>query len=316
MIHYSLDANLSENKNKQAVKTENQIELIDEEENEDTKNLIKSLEYCLEAKLISIDFVSSIFNYFIKDEESNEEDEYESWDEGDEVEEVDGNNNIEMDVEMDKEKLAITNLQDSPKDLNDLKQITVDLNLMGLLVKTISQDDENIFQESDRIEHIYNSVKLIRNEALKTYLLIIESFYLNKSNSDLNANNNQIDIENLFVLLNLLIQKSPEDLEFLLASGSVETKRNESIIKFIEIIYDLFIYFNDSKRNLLSLEHKMVLLNLIKDILLKFKVEIVDLCVRLGKIVSLIAIKERDTNLIEGKEVVQVRYFKIYNIAK
>lgn len=202
-----------------------------------------------------------------------------------------------MDIEIDQND---TNCQH----LNELKSIINQLKIMDLLIKTISKDDENILQDTDRIEHIYKSVKLIKYEALKTYLLLIDTLYLNKQSVTLNLDSS-MDTENLFVLLELLAKKSVQDLESLFSNDL--NQKDEIIVKFIEVIYNLFVYFNESKKIVLSYEQKFKIASLIKEILLKFKVEVTELCVRLGKILTMIAIKERDTNLTNGNELIQVQ---------
>lgn len=215
---------------------------------------------------------------------------------------MDENNNaVGMDIEMDKN-------MPNKKHLNDLKTILTELKIMDLLVKTISNDNENIFQE---IDHIYKSVKLIRFESLKAYLLIIDILYLNIESDSLSLDSS-IDIQNIFVLLELLAKKSLQDLDSLFSNDS--NQKHETIVKFIEVIYNLFVYFNESKQKILSYEHKVIIANLIKEILIKFKVEITELCVRLGKILTIIAINEKNSNLLNGKELIQVYHTDQKNI--
>lgn len=297
LIQYSLNLNLNESNIKngnrpiQELMGDIECQNNDEESDEDTKAIIKSLEQSIESKILSIDLVTTISSYFMNEEVSQAtEEDYESWDDDD----MDDNNNNQCEADMELTETHGSKVID-PVYVTELKQIVSDFNLMSLLVKTIGNDDENILQETDRIEHIYNSVKLIRNEALKTYLLIIENFYLNNS-----KDSNTIDVENLFNLLNLLAKKSAQDLEFLLGSE----KKNESILKFVEVIYDLFVYFNNN--SVLTHEHKLTIVNLVKDILLKFKTNVVDLCVRLARIIGLIAIKERDLNMKNGADLLQI----------
>ncbi|CAF0707124.1 unnamed protein product [Brachionus calyciflorus] len=294
MIQFSLDLNLNQNLNQE---TENLFKNTNSDADNETKTVIKSLEKSSESKILSLDILSTILNHFIQD--NSEEEEYESWDECSD-DGMDDNNNVksEMDVEIDKTN---QNDQVETQHISELKEIVKSLRLMDLLVKTISKDNENILQENDRIEHIYNSVKLIRNEALKTYLLLIETFYLNKKLENLELHSD-IDISSLFTLLELLGTKSVEDLEMILLPSS--NKKDESIVKFVEIIYDLFVYFNQS--NVLTYEHKVSIVNLIKDILLKFKFDIIELSVRLARILGLISIKERDSNLSAGKDLLQL----------
>ncbi|RNA14633.1 hypothetical protein BpHYR1_029984 [Brachionus plicatilis] len=292
LVALALDFNLNENLNSA---TQNPCKANDSDALNETKKIIKSLEKSSESKILALDALTNLINCFVKDNGQDDED-YESWDDCSD-DEMDENNNLTgMDIEMDKN-------ESTDQNLNELRLIMTSLKIMNLLVKTISKDNENFLQETDRIEHIHKSVKLIRYEALKTYLLLIDTLYLSKESESLNLDSS-IDIENLFVLLELLAKKSIQELESLLSNDL--NQKDEITIKFIEVIYNLFVYFNESKQKVLEYEHKLSIANLVKEILIKFKVENSELCVRLAKILTMIAINERNTNLINGKELIQI----------
>lgn len=201
-----------------------------------------------------------------------------------------------MEIEIDKN---VSNRQY----LNELKAILTEFKIVDLLVKTISNDSEKIFQE---VDHIDKSFRLIRFESLKVYLLMIDILYLNIESNSLTLDSS-IDVQNIFVLLEILAKKSPQELESLFVNDS--NQKHESIIKFVEVIYNLFVYFDESKQKVLFYEHKVNIANIIKAILINFKVEIAELCIRFGKILTMIAINERNTNLANGKELIQVNFF-------
>lgn len=204
-----------------------------------------------------------------------------------------------------------------PSEIADLVATLNHFHILSLLVKTIHNDDENSYQDADRIEHVYNSVKLIRNESLRAYLQLVENFYLSCDDDSVDkkaVDNAQIDhqlMDHLLVFMNLIAHKSLEDLELLVPSAddaestSVDRK-NESVLKLAELVFDLFSYFDSSKKFNLSVEQAATLVDLIKKILLKFAVSVLELCVRFSRILGLIAIRMRNTNLEAGKSVIKV----------
>ena len=214
-----------------------------------------------------------------------------------------------MDVEMDDEKSSSSKLADDSS-LKDLLKLINEHKLLSLLVKTIVKDDENSFQETDRIEHVYNSVKLIRHEALKVYLELVETFHLTKSSST------SLDpslVDHLVAFMNLIVSKSAQDLEMLFGDGN-DAKKDECVLKLVELVYDLFVYFNDSAEFSFSLEQQTQMVDLIKQALLKYRLAIAELSFRLARILGLIAIRVRNTNLQLGAPLIKV-YFMLLKIS-
>ena len=71
LIKHSLNLNLTDNSKNKPKKTTSEETHVDEDthvdENEsDTKIIIKSLEYSIESKMLSIDLLTLIINYFIQ----------------------------------------------------------------------------------------------------------------------------------------------------------------------------------------------------------------------------------------------------------
>lgn len=208
-----------------------------------------------------------------------------------------------MDVEMDDEKSSSSKLAEDSS-LKDLLKLINEHKLLSLLVKTIVKDDENSFQETDRIEHVYNSVKLIRHEALKVYLELVETFHLTKSSST------SLDpslVDHLVAFMNLIVSKSAQDLEMLFGDGN-DAKKDECVLKLVELVYDLFVYFNDSAEFSFSLEQQTQMVDFIKQALLKYRLAIAELSFRLARILGLIAIRVRNTNLQLGAPLVKVSH--------
>ena len=200
---------------------------------------------------------------------------------------------------MDDEKSSSSKLADDSS-LKDLLKLINEHKLLSLLVKTIVKDDENSFQETDRIEHVYNSVKLIRHEALKVYLELVETFHLTKSSST------SLDpslVDHLVAFMNLIVSKSAQDLEMLFGN---DEKKDECVLKLVELVYDLFVYFNDSSEFSFSLEQQTQMVDLIKQALLKYRLAIAELSFRLARILGLIAIRVRNTNLQLGAPLIKV----------
>lgn len=215
----------------------------------------------------------------------------------------------EMDVEMSEKGAA--GGENSCRNVDEAftKELTTIIDqhkLLSLLVRTIQNDDENSYQDADRIEHVYNSVKLIRNESLRAYLQLVENFYLNREITDTSicASAHGL-LEHMFVFMDLIARKSEQDLELSDTAGN----KNECVVKLVELVYDLFVYFDADKSFHLSIEQYTRIVELAKAILLKFKVSISELCVRLARIVGLVAIHLRNNNLDIGKPLIKV--FKI-----
>lgn len=130
----------------------------DKESSDDDKCFLKTFEKAIESKLISVDLISTICEYFCKDmsETQAEDEDYESWEDNSDSE-IDKNNNDKatMDIEMDNNheinpsKSCIKSSVDN-QEIGQLKHLVEQHNLMGLLVKTICKDDEKSFQEAEK----------------------------------------------------------------------------------------------------------------------------------------------------------------------
>ncbi len=316
---------------------------------EEDKLFFKTFEKAIESKLISIDLISSISEYFIKgmriktsslilsitklkkvwiyfeDNESQpEEEDYESWEDCESESEMDNNNNstkpaAEFDIEMDSNNQLTS--QNSNKliensDISELKSLIQANKLMSLLIKTICKDDENSFQETERIAHICNSIKLIRTEAAKAYSLLVENFYLSGSQNSTIATETKSDIEldHLLSLLNLLSTKPVES--FTSVNEDESSNSNEEtealLAKLLDLIYDLFTYFNELSVFEFSLEQRMQVVELIKQILFKYKVDVPELCIQMARIVGLMAIKLRNNYMNEAKPIIAVNEVPYY----
>ena len=185
------------------------------------------------------------------------------------------------------------------KDMSDFKNIVKKLKLMDLLVKTLGNDNENLYQDANRIEHIYESIKFIKLESISVYSLLLKTFFFKKPAGD-NTSNNEIDPEHLIILLDY-IRSSFKEEDF---TESDTTNSDKLSLRIVELAYDLYINF--ATENKLTMDQKKNILTLNKDIIYKYKGFNIDLTARLTKILSLIAVKERDSNLLEGKLVIQV----------
>jgi hypothetical protein len=228
---------------------------------------------------------------------------------------MDNNNNNTkpasgIDVEMDSNNhLTAQNLNKfiENSEISELKNVIQSNKLMSLLIKTICKDDEDSFQETERIVHISNSIKLIRTEAAKAYSLLVENFYLSGSlNSSVTSESkNDIEYDHLLSLLNLLSTKPIES--FISENESDSNRENEALLeKLLDLIYDLFTYFNELSVFEFSLDDRMKVVELIKQILFKFKVDLPELCIQMARIVGLVAIKLRNNYMNEAKAIIAV----------
>lgn len=317
LVQHALSVDLkNESTQKDEQASTNQNDQPDEDDTDQSGTLIPHQDDCklalslfdrsIEAKVLAIDLISSIASFYIQDDEEDDEDSCESLDE----EEATAYAN-EMDVD-DQNGTKTGSLKFSQSDMAEFITIINQHEILSLLVKTIHNDDENSYQDADRIEHVYNSVKLIRNESLRVYLQLVENFFLNQDATGLI--DNQL-MDHLNVFMNLIANKSVEDLELFETTMSSGDK-NESVIKLAELVYDLYNYFDSSKTFSLSIEHATNLVGLIKNILLKFRISILELCVRFARILGLIAIRMRNTNLDAGKPVINVIDFFIIIVKK
>ena len=97
--------------------------------------------------------------------------------------------------DMDTDMLSSSEISD----INNLLGLMRDLGLMQLLVKTVVVDDENIYQDTDRIGHIFNSINLLRLESLDVYLLLVDK-------------TDDVKTHNLLDLLKFMVLKPKENL--------------------------------------------------------------------------------------------------------
>lgn len=213
-----------------------------------------------------------------------------------------------MDVEMEQaQQNVVSDVNIAPKDIDQLKLLLKNFKIMDLIIKTVCNDNENMYQDADRIEHIYKSIRLIRTEAINYYLSLMKNLYAHKKNIGIESDT-EIKIEHLNYALQYLANKPIDNFESDLNKKS--KRKNDLLFRLVELIYDLFSYLNSSSNpNKLSMEQKFEIINLIKAILFKFKSSHVDLTARLAKILCLMAIKERDKNLVEGQPILQVNIF-------
>jgi hypothetical protein len=165
------------------------------------------------------------------------------------------------------------------------ESITININnLFASLLTTVLNDDENFMQNTNKIEHIFNSVNLIKLEASQTCLSLIQFIQTN------NITNNNISIVYVFEILKWLLKQSDDE------------STNDLIVgKLAELCSNLFIYLNNTNHNL-EINTKLELISLIKDVLFKYKTDDYDLCIELSRILTLISIKER--NLSNGSIVI------------
>jgi hypothetical protein len=226
-----------------------------------------------------------------------------------------------MDIEMDHpnqttQHSTIKCLDDS--EISEFKNLLQSHKLMSLLAKTICNDDENSFQETEKIAHICSSIKLIRTEAAKAYSLLVENFYFSdtQNGSVLAEAKSDIELSHLISLLNLLATRP---IECFLDDGSQGETNGDSknggggedetetlLEKLLDLIFDLFTYFNELSVAEFTLTQRMAIVELIKQILFKYKVDLPELCIQMARIVGLMAIRLRNNNIIEGKPIIYV----------
>ena len=246
------------------------------------------------------------FKYKLDDENLMNEEDYENWEDCESENEMDGNNNkktandIEMDLTAQDTHLMSKSFDDS--EVFQLKRLVEQHKLMSLLVKTICRDNENSFQETDKIAHICNSIRFIRTEAAKCYSLLIENFYLNCQLSGAEFQVSDIEVEHLFGLLNVYASKPIEDL-----TEEPSGEESEALLetRLLDLIHDIFMFFNESQQ--FSLENRNKTIELIKQILFKYKLDVIELCIRMARIIGLMAIKLRNSNVSEGKSTIAVK---------
>jgi hypothetical protein len=293
-IESSLSVCLDDNRTKNDVNNnENDEALVESDENDDKKKF-KSFEESIECKLLALEIVKSISGFFSKEIESNEDNESEEeiWEDCDSDEEM-VESSGRMDIEMEE-----TNTNNDVESNSDKKLINIikKQNLFELLIKTIKLDNENVYQDANRIEHIYESIKFIKMEACSAYSLLFKISSKKDHIEELNIEKDLVDLLDY-------INKTFNEEDYTQEEQKVDSKVT---LKYVELIYDL--YMSLSSGNKLSMEAKIKILALCKDIVYKYKGFNIDVTARLVKIFGSIAIKERDTNLNEGLPIIQVFY--------
>lgn len=229
-------------------------------------------------------------NLLISDGRGDEE-ELESVDSGDEMTENKG----QMDIEMGQQSNP-THHADS-QHIQELTSLLHQSGALNSLLRTICKDNEQSFQETEKIAHICNSIKLIRAEAVKTYLLIVDSFYSNRPTTTV-----KLDLEHLFSLINFLIAKPIE--EFI---NDEESEREHMLVKLVDLIHSLFLYFNETSALAeFDLTKQASLVDLVKQVLFKFKTDSIELCIKFARMIGLVAIKLRNENLTLGMPLITV----------
>ena len=187
-----------------------------------------------------------------------------------------------------------TNPVEINSDTTQLKIFIQNLSLLKLLIKTVTKDNENIFQDIEKIDHISNSINLIRLESLNLYLIIAQNFYANTEIAEV------IEISHMLDIMQLVLGKPVEDL---VLRSTNEINKYDLIDKLACAAHEIYSHFNV---NHLNLETKCKIVDLIKQVLLKFKLDHAGLCIKLVRVLTLMAIKERNTNLADGYSIVEV----------
>ena len=220
----------------------------------------------------------------IKEDPNGDEEE---WEEVKSDDEPDATNDIEMNQEND-----VRPIQKDPIQLHEFRQLIKQLKLSSLIINSFVKDDENIFQENERIEHLYNGIDLLRFESLQAYLMIIQS---------MDKKETVVEVVHLLALLRFCAQK--------------ENLKQNLLVKVSQVSHEIFAisFLNSVKVNQ---EIKVTLINFIKDILLKYKTSVIELCARMGRILVLLAVKERNVNLNEGQLIIQVSLGVVLNSSR
>ena len=154
-----------------------------------------------------------------------------------------------------------------------------------------------VYQDADRIDHIYESITFIKIEAVDIYSMLLKSFYQKVSIEEIDA---EKDLTDLMDYLN----KSFDEDDYTEAEKKADTK---NALRLVELIYDLFVGLTGV--NKLTMESKSIILNQCKETIKTFKAYNIDVTAVLVKILALIAIKERDCNVNEGMPIIQVIFF-------
>lgn len=274
---------------------------IEEDANEKAKAVLKLTELAVDCKLQTIDLVKVINEFFIQDEVDidDENQDEESWDECDQNEETNGN---EVDMEMEQHgnvNHLISNEASANLIQSELKRLTL------ALLKTISEDDHFSFSQ---VEHVYKSVRLVRNEAIDVYTQIMQHV----SKTDNQTQNLSVEEDIYFKHLCVIFDS--------IANFQTQTRLNEAentendleeqvfAVKLSQLAHDLFMNFKER----LNQDQILFIIDKIKQILFKYKLNYVDLSILLAKVLSLIAIKLRNECFVERKEAISVIFFHFF----
>lgn len=284
-FEYSLGMKLREENSKPSNTeecTEMGAEESGQEKNDDSDELrilIKQLETKIECKLLTIEVFKLIGSFYSKEEQYDDtENDYEEVESDDEMTQ----GNMETEVLQNSELAETT-------DVSTLKQLLKNFNLMKLFIRSITDDNEDIFQEDDKISHIFDSINLIRLEALTVYSVFRQNLYLG---NDLNKQDMASDT---LEILKFMKEKT-------LVIDTENSKQN-LLDKLVTIVHDMYADFGSS----ISDEAiKMLIVEYIKDIMLKYKTESAELCVKFARVLTLLAINERQTNIVQGYRLIEL----------
>lgn len=189
-----------------------------------------------------------------------------------------------METEQD---VCMENNDSQKESTNDTLQLNPN-HLLSPLIGAILNDDENFLQQTSKIEHIYNSIILIKCEASQACLLCIQ-------HAQTNGSEQTIAITYLVELLKYILNKP------------IDETKNDLLGKLAELCFSLF--YNVNSKQLVEHETKFNIIELLKDIFFKYKTDECDLCIELSRILTMIAIRERNTNLLEGHLLIDVNIF-------
>lgn len=269
----------------------------EEDANEKAKVVLKLTELAVECKLQTIDLLKVVNEFFIQDagEVDDENQDEESWDECEET-----NNEVDMETEQHADvNHAIANQASANLIHNELKRLTLPL------LKTISEDDHFSFSQ---VDHVYKGVRLVRNEAIDVYTQIMQN--VSRKHAQTQKTNAELEEENIcFKHLSVILDSIAN---FQTQTGLNEAENSENdleeqafAVKLSQLAHDLFTNFKEK----LSQEQLLSIIETIKQILFKYKLNYADLSILLAKVLSLIAIKLRNECFVERKEAISVIFF-------
>lgn len=193
---------------------------------------------------------------------------------------------LNMDMEMSKETS-----KDELKEITLLKTAMKKFNVTGLLVKSVVEESEAIFEDIEKVDHIVNSINLIRLEALNVYSAYVQNFYLEKQGS-------VVDIEAVHALELLRFIKDKPKEELML---SQDANQFDLLERLMNTAHDIYAYFSPKS---LDQSIRLSIVELIKEILFKYKTENGDVCVKASRMLTLLAINENEAKP-EGNALIQ-----------